>query len=149
MRAPGLAINRSPLPLPGGLDPDEGFRRQRLQDPVQGAAIRLIAERLADLAAREPLGQPLERRADVIIHLGSAPAPGRLRRRSRRGSRGRWGSYRGKSHRSHAALEHPDQIEGPDLGLIGRLHQLDAGAALLFEAELALFVFIAGHGVHD
>lgn len=151
----GLAIDRGDLAGTGGLDAEAPFPDEVLENPVEGAAVRLVAERSADVTARERLGKALQRDADVVFQLSGAPAPGPARGRKRRRRlllRRRWcrsGLRRNRDDQpsSGLTLEHPHQLESPDLRLVGGLQQLDAGAELLLQPLLVLFVLIACHGV--
>src|SRR5215210_4332407 len=77
----GLAKGRGSLAAARSFDAESAFPGQVLENPVEGSAIRLVAEGFAYVVARERLGQALERRADVGVHFGGAPTPGPVRRR--------------------------------------------------------------------
>jgi hypothetical protein len=72
----GLAVGRGTLAFSDGLDAEAPFLDQLLENPVEGAAVRLVAERLADVAARERLGKAWQHPAEVVLQLSDAPAPG-------------------------------------------------------------------------
>jgi hypothetical protein len=148
-----LPVDRGDLAGADGLDAEAPFADQILEDPVEGAAVRLVAERLGEVAARERLGKVRQRGADLVFQLSGTPAPGPARRRGRlllRRRRCRSG-LRGDEGflLSGLRLEHPDQLESPDLGLVGVFQQLDSGAELLLQPPLVLFVLIVCHGVHN
>src|SRR6185436_5496739 len=154
VRRAGLAIDRGDLAGPHRLDAGASLLDQLLENPVEGAAVRLIAERAADVTARERLGEERQRRADVSFQLSDAPAPGSARKRRNLLLRRRWrrSGLRGDEGlqlSSGLDLEHPHQIESLDLRLVGGFQQLDSGAELLLQPPLVQLVLIACHSVHN
>src|SRR5215210_626098 len=151
----GVGIDRRPSAEAHGLDVEGPFQSQVLKDPVEAAAIRLIAECRAHVAAREAVREARQRRADVLRQIAGAAAPGWARRGKRllfRRSRWRGRLWRDESRRlAHQTggelfcLKHPHQIESPDLRLMRRLQQLDARPKLLLQPPLALLVLFACH----
>ena len=72
----GFAIDRRPAARARRLDADAPFLDQVLENPVETAAIRLIAERRAHVAAREAVGEARQRCTDVLLQIAGAAAPG-------------------------------------------------------------------------
>ena len=75
------AIDRGSLALAGRFDADAAFPAQTLEEPVEELAVRLVAERGADIAPREPLGQAGKGRQKIAAHLARGASPGAWRRR--------------------------------------------------------------------
>jgi hypothetical protein len=146
-----LAIDRGSLAPAVRLNAEDAVSGEVLENSVEGAAVRLVTERLANLAARERLRKALERIVNISLHFGRSTAPGVHGRRERRLlRRSRWGSSAREGNRCLLfSLDHPDQVQSPNLSPVGGFHQLDARPKLLLEPSLAPFVFIASHDVHD
>src|SRR5215213_8586112 len=70
----GFVIDGSPAAGVHGLDGDAPFLGQVLEDPIEAAAIRFIAEGSAHVAAREAVGKAGQRRADVLFQVAGAAA---------------------------------------------------------------------------
>jgi hypothetical protein len=77
MRRAGSAIDRGVSAEAHGLGVNGPFLSQLLENPVEAAAIRLIAEGRAHIAARKVVGQARQRCADVHGDLNAGEARGR------------------------------------------------------------------------
>ncbi|PYQ65038.1 MAG: hypothetical protein DMF53_06260, partial [Acidobacteria bacterium] len=86
-----IAVSRRLCPHATGVKGDVAEFFQILENPVERAAIRIVAERPADVGEREQLGEMGEGCQDLLVELAGPPSPprGRLWRRGLRRSRGR------------------------------------------------------------
>jgi len=115
-----------------------------LQHPEEGATVGRVAQRRADVADIEGIGQDGQNGDDLLVQLAGPASPGRwrgsglaggLRERGRRG--GRVPLLSGRVA--------PGQLQEPELVTVGGLHPLQPQAALLLKLPLAVFELVVCH----
>lgn len=79
----GLAVDRGLLAFSLRFHAEAPLLDQLLENPVEGAAVRLVVKRFADVAARERLGKTRQGGADVVFQISHGPASRRARGRGR------------------------------------------------------------------
>src|SRR5262245_60137395 len=77
-----LLVSRRGSAAPPTLDRNDPLELEILECPVEGAAVRLVAERAADVVAVEHVGETRDGRLHVVVELTGGPPWGLRRRRS-------------------------------------------------------------------